>query len=252
MTGCCQAASRAGTRTPFFWPIVSKQFWAETIDVFYASATFKVGNSIDMYILSSSQQQCVRRMHYLVVRLGFGIKHHNRIWSPARCTSMIKKFESLNGLILLIGRPVEDNENYTGTMWTSNRDSNGKLRGTVIRGSRLEGSSWDEERNWFPVFLRAFQQHHLQAELCRIFFFDRNKKGQGKGPQYHPKDRRWKDDPDVSTKRHEKDEAIQESLRDELAASLRAVLLGQDVALLFPDREAEDDRLLQEHDLKRI
>jgi hypothetical protein len=247
MTECCPAASRAGTRSPFFWPIVSKQFWTETIDIFYASATFKVGTSIDLYILASSQQQCVRRMRYLVVRLGFGIKHHNRIWSPGRCSSVIKNFESLKGLILLIGRPVEDNENYSGTMWTSNHHSNGKLRGTVIRGSRLEGSSWDEQRNWFPAFLRAFQQHPLQPELTRLYLFERNKNNEKKGPQYHPSDRRWKEDPDVFTKRRGKDEAIQETLRNELAASLRAVLLGQDVGLLFPDREAEDELLLQEH-----
>ncbi|KAF3033396.1 hypothetical protein E8E11_002396 [Didymella keratinophila] len=250
MTQCCPAASRACPRTPFFWPIVSKRFWAETIDVFYASATFKVGTSIDLYILASSQQQCVRRMRYLVVRLGFGIKHHNRIWSPGRCSSVIKNFESLQGLILLIGRPVEDDENYSGTILTSNGDSNGKPRGTVFRGSRLEGSSWDEQRNWFPVFLRAFQQHRLQPELTRVYLFERNKKSQSKGPQYHHNDRRWKEDPDVFTKRREKDEAVQETRRDELAASLRAVLLGQDLGLLFSDREAEDERLLQEHGLE--
>ncbi|KAF3047130.1 hypothetical protein E8E12_011383 [Didymella heteroderae] len=245
MTECCPAASRAGTRTPFLWPIVSKQFWEETVIILFESATFKVGNSIDLYILASSQQQSVRRMHHLVVRLGFGIKHHNRIWSPRRCSIVIKNFERLKGLILLIGRPVEDNENYFGTCWTSNRDSNGKLHGTVTRASRLEGSSWDEQRNWFPTFLRAFQQHRLQPELTRIYFFERNRKNHSKGPQYHPKDRRWKEDPHVNSR--EEDEAIRENLRKELAASMRAVLLGQDIGLLFPGREAEDERLLQEH-----
>lgn len=249
MTECCPAASRAGTRTPFFWPIVNKQFWAETINIFYASATFRVGTSIDLYILASSQQHCVRRMRYLVVRLGFGIKHHNRIWSPGRCSSVIKKFENLQGLILLIGRPVEDDENYSGTLITSNSDSTGKLRGTVIHGSRLEGSSWDEQRNWFPAFLREFQQHNLQPALTRIYLFERNKKSQSRRPQYHPKDRRWKEDPNINIR--ERDEAIQEIRGDEMAASMRAVLLGQDVGILFPNRALEDERLLQEHGMNR-
>jgi hypothetical protein len=247
MTECCPAATRASPRTPFFWPIVSKQFWAETIGIFYASSTFKVGTSIDLYILASSQQQCVRRMRYLVVRLGFGIKHHNRIWSPGRSSSVINNFESLKGLILLIGRTVEDNENYSGTTLTWNYGSNGKALGTVIRGSRLEGSSWDEERNRLPVFLREFQQHRLQPELTRVYLFERNKQSQRKDPQYHPSDRRWKDDPDVFRNRREKDDVVQATSRKELAASLRAQLLGQDMDLLFPDREAEDERLLQEH-----
>jgi hypothetical protein len=244
MTQCCPAASRAGRRTPFFWPIVSKQFWTETIRTFYASATFKVDSSIDLYILASSQQRSVQRMRLLVVRLGFGIKHHNRIWSPARCSNMIKNFESLKGLILLIGRPVEDNENYSGTCIAWNYDSNGTPHGTVTRGSRLEGISWDEQRNWFPVFLRAFQQLHLQPELARIYLFDRKKQNRSRDPQYHPSDRRWKEH---SYLERREDEAIQESLRRDLAASMRAVLLGQDISLLFPDWKAENERLLQEH-----
>ncbi|KAF1927786.1 uncharacterized protein M421DRAFT_175466 [Didymella exigua CBS 183.55] len=244
MTECCANARRAGTRTPFFWPIVSKQFWTEAMDTLYASATFKVDSSIDLYILSSSQQHSVRRMRFLVVQLGLGIKHHNRIWSPARCSNVIKKFESLQGLMLLIGRGVEDDENYSGTRMTWKYDSNGKPNGTVSHGSRMEGPSWNEERNWLPMFLRAFQQHHLQPEVTHIHLFEGNKQKWCEPPPYHPKDRRWREDPYLERR---EDEVFQEKLRKDLAASMRAVLLGQDIGLLFPDWKAENERLLQEH-----
>lgn len=243
-TDCCATTRRDGKMTPFFWPIVDKQFWTEAIKMFYTTATFKVGNSIDLYILASSQQQSVRRMRNLIVRLGFGIKHHNRIWSPARCSNVIKNFENLKGLTLLIGRVVEDNENYSGTCMAWNYDDHGKPHGSVTRGSRLEGSSWEEHRNWFPVFLRSFQQHHLQPGLTRVVLFEREKCKQGKPIEYHPKDHRWRENPDL--KRRE-DAVIQENLRKDLAASMRAVLLGQDIRLLFPDWEAENERLIQEY-----
>lgn len=243
MTECCATIRKANTTKPFFWPIVNKQYWTETIDILYASATFKIGSSIDLYILASSQQQSARRMRYLIVRLGFGIKHHNRIWSPARCSGVIKKFESLKGLILLLGRVVEDNENYSGTCVAWKQDDNGKSHGTVSRGSRLEGYSWDERKNWLPVFLRAFQQHHLQPDLTQVYIFERKKQKQSGAPMYHPKDHRWTGK--LCSEQSEQ-EAIQDGLRKELAVSMRAVLLGQDLSLLFPDWKAENDRLIQE------
>ncbi|KAF2628386.1 hypothetical protein BU25DRAFT_447880 [Macroventuria anomochaeta] len=245
MLECCPGAKRGsanGERTPFFWPIVNKQFWAETIEIFYASATFKVAGSVDLYILASSQQQSVRRMRKLEVRIGLGIRHHNRIWSPARCSSVIKHFENLRGLTLLIGLVVEDDSNYTGTCVNYNYD-NGKRIGTVIRGSRMEGWVWEEQRNWFPVFLRSFQQHHLQDNLTRVAVIDRRKQNRGRAFNYHEKDPRsrekdlWREDV-----------VIQEALRQDLAVSMRAVLLGQNISQLFPDWEVENERLLEENE----
>lgn len=222
-------------RTKFYWPIVCKQYWTETIEVFYATATFKVESSIDFYILASSQQQSVRRMRNLELQLGLGIKHHNRIWSRERCARVIKHFESLQSLALLIGLVVEDNSNYTGTCVDSGEDG----RGSVIRGSRLEGREWEEERNWLPVFLRSFQVHQLQADRTRVVLFDRKKSKPAF--RYHEKDRR-RDDAD---RRSLEDEAIQVSLRQELEASMRAVLLGQSISDLFPNQEAENKKLLE-------
>ncbi|KAH6625434.1 hypothetical protein C7974DRAFT_376947 [Boeremia exigua] len=232
MPDCCPGCQR----TPFFWPIVSKQFWSETTETFYKSAAFKVRSSIDLYILASSQQQSVRRVRNLEVQLGFGIRHHNRIWSPARCHSVIINFANLQGLTLLIGLVVEDDSNYTGTCISY--DSNG---GVVTRGSRLEGYEWQLQRNWFPLFLRAFQQHQLQPALTRVALIDRKKQRQS--PVYHEKDRRWQQDP-YSGQR--KDEAIQAARKKELEARMKAVLLAQNIRLLFPDWEAENKRILEE------
>lgn len=165
-------------------------------------------------------------MRNLVVRVGFGIKHHNRIWSPTRCSNLIKRFESLQGLTLLIGFVVDDDSNYTGMMTYGSGP-----KATVIRGSRLEGIEWDEEKNWFPVFLRSFQQHHLQGCLTRVTLFDRCKA---------------REDPYSKDRSHREDGAIQETRRLELAASMRSVLLNQTVSHLFPDWEAENRRLLEE------
>lgn len=149
---------------------------------------------------------------------------------------MIKHFESLQSLVLLIGLVVEDNSNYTGTCISSGEDG----RGFVIRGSRIEGREWQEERNWLPVFLRSFQVHQLQADRTRVVLFDREKSKPAFG--YHEKDRR-RDDAD---RRRLEDEAIQLSLRQELEASMRVLLLGQSIRDLFPDQEAENKKLLQE------
>lgn len=225
-----------GQRVKFYWPIVCKQYWTETIEVFYASATFKVESSIDFYILATSQQQSVGRMRNLELQLGLGIKHHNRIWSPERCARVIKHFESLQSLALLIGLVAEDDSNYTGTCINSGEDG----RGSVIRGSRLEGGVWQEERNWLPVFLRSFQVHQLQADCTRVVLIDRKKSKPAF--RYHEKDRRRNDE----DRRRLKDEAIQGSLRQELEASMRAVLLGQSIGDLFPNQEAENKLLLEE------
>lgn len=240
---CCpntNVTSTGNKRMNFYWPIVCKQFWDETIGVFYSSATFKVANSIDLYMLGSSKQGSVRRMRNLEVRIGFGFKRHNRIWSPARCLNIIKNFENLKGLTLLIGMVVEDDSNYTGLCISNN----GKGGGSVIHGSRLEGPVWEEERNWFPVFLRSFQVHHLQPELTRVALFDRKKKKSEKTVQYHEKDRRRQQDPEHL---RQKDEAIQTARRQELEVSIRALLLGQDFKELFPDQETENKRLLEEY-----
>ena len=240
--GIC--GSTGNKATPFFWPIVSKQFWTEAIETFYASATFKVGSSIDFYILASSQQQSVRRMRNLIVKLGFGIKHHNKIWSPKRCADSIKNFKSLRGVTLLLGSAVDDDANYTGTCVSFSHDKGSN----VTRGSRMQGTSWEESQNWFPVFLRSFQQHHLQEELTRVKILERRKerkqRDNGGGYFYHEKDPR-------RMQEHERrdDEAIQEARRRDLAASMRAVLLGQEISHLFPDWQAEDERLIEE--LKR-
>ncbi|KAF9692745.1 hypothetical protein EKO04_009236 [Ascochyta lentis] len=218
---CCPNESKRSSddkRTPFFWPIVSRKFWAETIEIFYASAVFVVGGSIDLYILASSQQICVRRMRNLVVRLGFGIKHHNRIWSPARCSDLIKRFERLRGLTLLIGFVVEDNSNYTGTMIRYDRP-NGVEQ--VIRAARMEGLIWDDEKNNFPGFLRSFQQHGLQTGLTHVAIFDRSTK------------RRFGDD-------------VQKARVVELQVSMKAVLLNQSLSQIFPNRVAEDKRELED------
>ncbi|KAJ4993226.1 hypothetical protein SVAN01_01201 [Stagonosporopsis vannaccii] len=242
MPDCCPCVRRGSVdeRTPFFWPIVNKQFWSETIQLFYESATFKVGSSIDLYILASSRQQSVRRMRNLEVRLGLGIKHHNRIWSPARCQSVIKNFESLQSLTLLIGLVVGDDSNYTGTV-IDYSPGNNQGRGTVTRGSRLEGHEWQEQRNWLPVFLRLFQQHNLDPELTNVAIIDRCKSRQKKSPNWHEKDRRWQQG---EYRQQREDDSIQETRRQELAASMRALLLGQSVTHLFPDWELENERTL--------
>jgi len=206
--------------------------------MFYKSATFKVRGSIDLYILASSQQQSVRRMRNLEAQLGFGIKHHNRIWSPTRCHSVIKSFESLESLTLLIGLVVEDDSNYTGTVIDYKHD-NGQPRGTVTRGSRLEGHVWREARNWFPVFLRSFQQHNLNPKLTSVVIIDRCQTRQQKSPNWHENDRRWQQD--EYRQKHE-DKNIQDTRRQELAASMRALLLGQSITHLFPDWELENER----------
>lgn len=224
----------------FYWPIVSKQFWNETIDVFYASATFKVANSVDLYMLASSKQRSVSRMLNLEVRVPFGFKRHNRIWSPVRCSSVIKNFERLQGLTLLVGLVVEDDSNYTGTCIYND----GEGGGWVTRGSRLESSVWEEERNWFPVFLRSFQVHGLKPELTRVALFDRRQSKKENTFQYHEKDHRREQEPE---RRRLKDENIQAVRRKELEASLRAVLLGQDLRHLFPDWEDENRQLLEEY-----
>lgn len=244
MSNCCPSAARgsADKRTPFFWPIVNRQVWCEAIETFYQSATFKVASSIDLYILASSQQESVRRLKNIEVRLGFGIKHHNRIWSPARCQSVIKNFKSLQGLTLLIGLVAEDDSNYTGTGIDYNY-ANGKRHGAVTRGSRMEGHVWQEGRNWFSVFLRSFQQHDLKPELTNVTVIDRCKQRQVQPPNWHEKDRRWQQDP--YREQHE-DKVIQDVRRQELAASMRAVLLGQSISHLFPDWELENERLLAE------
>jgi hypothetical protein len=243
--GTCGSADNK--RAPFFWPIVSKQFWAESIEIFYPTATFKVGGSVDLYILASSQQQSVRRMRNLIVKIGFGLAHHNRIWSLERCANMIRNFESLRGLTLLIGLGVDDNSNYTGTCISynyDNRECSAAIGNSVTRGSRMQGDAWEESKNWFPVFLRSFQQHHLQEDLTRVKLFDRHKKrtrDNGGGYFYHAKDPRR-----AQEEERRNDEAIQEDLRKDLAASMRAMLLGQNVSYLFPDWKAEDKRLLEE------
>lgn len=223
-------------RMKFYWPIVCKQYWTQTIEVFYASATFKVESSIHFYILASSQQQSVRRMRNLELHLGLGIKHHNRIWSKERCARVIKHFESLQSLVLLIGLVVQDDSNYTGTYISSGEDGHG----SVSRMARLEGVEWQEERNWLPVFLRSFQVHQLQAGRTRVVVFDRKKSKQDF--RYHEKDRR-RDDTD---RKRLEDEAIQASRKLEFEASMRATLLGESINDLFPTREAEDKLLLEE------
>ncbi|KAJ8113470.1 hypothetical protein OPT61_g4405 [Boeremia exigua] len=240
MPNCCPGAKRGSPddkRTPFFWPIVSKQFWSESIEVLYESATFKVGGSVDLYILASSQQQSVRRMRDLDISLGFGIKHHNRIWSPARCQSVLKNFKNLRGLTLLIGLVVQDDSNYTGTVI-----NNIEHPGTVTRGSRLQGYEWQEQRNWLPVFLREFQQHPLQPDRTRVVLIDRRKQQHSWSPNWHEKDRRWQQDPH---RQQREDKIIQDTRKQELAASMRAVLLAQNISQLFPDWEAEDRQLLE-------
>jgi hypothetical protein len=231
----CHRSLQKCQRIKFYWPIVCKQYWTETIEVFYATATFKVESSIELYILATSQQQSVRRMRNLELHLGFGIKHHNRIWSQERCARVIKHFESLQSLALLIGLVAEDDSNYAGTCIDSGEDG----RGFVIRGSRLEGREWQEERNWLPVFLRSFQVHRLQADRTRVVLFDRKKSKPAF--RYHEKDRR-RDDADRTRL---EDEAIQAGLRQELEASMRAVLLGQSISDLFPNQEAENKLLLE-------
>lgn len=233
---CCPGANRS-SRMRFYWPIVCHQFWTEAIKIFYATATFKVTGSIDLYILASSQQQSVRCMRNLEVRLGLGIKHHNRIWSLARCESVIKRFENLQSLALWIGLVVDDDSNYTGTCFYHN----GQGQGSVVRGSRLEGPEWREEKNWFPMFLRAFQMHDLQADRTRVALFDRQKSKQS--AVYHEKDPRKKQDAYFE---RQKEKAIQANLRQELATSMRACLLGQRLSLFFPDQEAENQQLLDE------
>lgn len=239
LSECCRGASASphkDQRVKFYWPIVCKQFWNETVNTFYASTTFIVEGSIDLYILASSHQRSVRSMRNLELRLGFGIKHHNRIWSPKRCASVIKKFESLQSLTLLVGFVVQDDTNYTGVCFAFGDDGNGP----VTRASRLEGSQWQEENNWFPVFLRSFQVHQLQVERTRVAIFDRQRKKEAAG--YHEKDPRKKH-ADYEQRR---DEEIQVSRKLELEASMRAVLLGQNISDLFPNRAAEDKQLLDE------
>jgi hypothetical protein len=209
----CHRSLQKCQRIKFYWPIVCKQYWTETIEVFYATATFKVESSIELYI-----------------------KHHNRIWSQERCARVIKHFESLQSLALLIGLVAEDDSNYAGTCIDSGEDG----RGFVIRGSRLEGREWQEERNWLPVFLRSFQVHRLQADRTRVVLFDRKKSKPAF--RYHEKDRR-RDDADRTRL---EDEAIQAGLRQELEASMRAVLLGQSISDLFPNQEAENKLLLED------
>jgi hypothetical protein len=232
----CHRSLQKCQRVKFYWPIVCKQYWTETMKAFYATATFKVESSIDFYMLASSQQQSVSHMRNLELHLGLGIKHHNRIWSQERCARVIKHFESLQSLALLIGLVVEDDSNYTGTCISSSEDG----RGSVIRGSRLEGRVWQEERNWLPVFLRSFQVHQLQADRTRVVLFDRKKSKPAF--RYHEKDRRR----DNADRTRLEDEAIQASLRQELEASMRAVLLGQSISDLFPNQEAENRLLLED------
>jgi hypothetical protein len=222
---CCPEASNPSSddkRTLFFWSIVCKQFWVETIEVFYTSATFIVGGSIDLYILASSQQQSVRRMRNLVIRIGLGIEHHSRIWSSRRCSELIKRFESLRGLTLLIGLVLGDND-YTGTMILN--DSNGRRE--VIRAARMEGQAWNKEKMTFPKFLRGFQELNLQENLVQVALFHR-----------------------VNRKPHDDHQAeIQRTRRNELQNTMKALLFDRPLrqGLVLPDRVAEDEKLLAEY-----
>ena len=92
--------------------------------------------------------------------------------------------------------------------------------------------------------LRSFQQHHIQTDLTRAKLFDRHKnrtRDNGGGYFYNAKNSRR-----AQEEEKRNNEAIQENLRKDLAASMRAVLLGQNISHLFPDWEAEDERLLEE------
>lgn len=232
-----------GIRTCFFWPIVSKQIWSEALEVFYEHTIFIVAGGVDLFILASSQHHSVRRIRRLQIRLPFGIKHHNKIWTPLRCNEVIKNFESLQNLTMAIRLIVSDDSNYTGTCISYNYEG-GERIGTVTRGSRLEGDAWDEKRNWFPVFLRAFQKHQLHPNITRVVLIDINRRSRG-NPGWHPKDRRWQQE---QYRERLQDDTIQKTRIRELEASMWAVLTGQDVSGLFPDREAEDQELIKRLD----
>ena len=150
-SGTC--GSTENKRVVFFWPIVSKHFWAESIEIFYATATFKVGGSVDLCILASSQQQSVRRMRNLVVKMGFGITHHNRSWGLESCANTIRNFEGLRGLTLLIGLGVDDNSSYTGTCISysyDNGECSAAIGNNITRGSRMQAMRGNSRRTGFP------------------------------------------------------------------------------------------------------
>jgi len=151
---------------------------------------------------------------------------------------------ALRGVTLVVGMVVEDDSNYTGTCVMCDYDG-GKRTGHVVRGSRLEGDAWNEETNWFPGFLRAFQRLNLQADSTRVVVVDRRAQRQKAGPGWHPKDRRWGQG---AYRERREDEGVHEARRRELEACMRAVMLGQDISEMFPDREAEDEQLLEKID----
>jgi hypothetical protein len=132
--------------------LVSRQYWAETSQVFLSSLTLRVDTPSDFRAFARSDDSLVHQIRRLIVHVS-GSKSNNfpRHWQEVFNASSVGRLASLEGL------------RFSGRVyWGTGRPAG--VRDTNV----MHGNHWKLCK--LPNTVRSFQQHKLKPELTSVTF----------------------------------------------------------------------------------